>query len=137
LDELEEAITAYREALQELTRARLPLQWATTQMNLGNALVRLGERESGTARLEEAVEAYREALQELTPSRVPLQWATTEMNLGVALAALFDKDHQPRHLGDALEAVDGALEEFRKREAAFYIDKAERVRGEILVARRT
>jgi tetratricopeptide (TPR) repeat protein len=135
LDELKEAITAYREALQELTRARLPLQWATTQMNLGNALVRLGERESGTARLEEAVEAYSEALQELTPARVPLQWATTEMNLGVALAALFDKDHQPRHLDDALEAVDGALEEFRKREAAFYIDKAERVRGEILAAK--
>ena len=30
--------------------------------NLGNALVRLGERESGTARLEEAVDAYRAAL---------------------------------------------------------------------------
>ena len=32
-----------------------------TQNNLGNALWRLGERESGTARLEEAVAAYREA----------------------------------------------------------------------------
>jgi hypothetical protein len=31
-----------------------------TQVNLGNALVRVGERESGTARLEEAV-AYRRA----------------------------------------------------------------------------
>jgi hypothetical protein len=30
-----------------------------TQMNLGAALARLGERESGTARLEEAVAAYR------------------------------------------------------------------------------
>jgi hypothetical protein len=37
-----------------------------TQGNLGNALMRLGERESGTARLEEAVTAYREALQEPT-----------------------------------------------------------------------
>jgi hypothetical protein len=50
--QLEEAVAAYREALQELTRAR-PLQWAMTQMNLGSALVSLGERESGTARLEE------------------------------------------------------------------------------------
>ena len=63
---LEEAVAAYREALQEYTRARAPLDWAKTQTNLGNALWRLGERESGTAKLEEAVAAYREALQERT-----------------------------------------------------------------------
>ena len=40
----------------------------TTQNNLGNALVALGERETGTARLEEAVAAYRAALEELTAS---------------------------------------------------------------------
>ena len=33
----------------------MPLDWATTQNNLGVALVRLGERENGTSRLEEAV----------------------------------------------------------------------------------
>jgi hypothetical protein len=52
-----------------------------TQNNLGTALWRLGERESGTARLEEAVAAYREALKERTRERVPLQWATTQNNL--------------------------------------------------------
>ena len=61
---LEEAVAAYREALKERTRERVPLDWAATQNNLGNALWRLGERESGTARLEEAVAAYREALKE-------------------------------------------------------------------------
>jgi hypothetical protein len=71
--------------LQENTRARVPLDWAMTQVNLGNALVRVGERESGTARLEAAVAAYREALQEFTPARVPLQWAMTQVNLGNAL----------------------------------------------------
>ena len=39
-------------------RERVPLDWAMTQNNLGNALARLGERESGTARLEEAVAAF-------------------------------------------------------------------------------
>ena len=34
---------------------------------------RLGERESGTARLEEAVAAYRDALKEWTRERVPLR----------------------------------------------------------------
>ena len=70
---LQEAVDAYRAALQELTRERVPLDWAVTQNNLGNALSRLGERESGTQRLEEAVDAYRAALQERTRERVPLR----------------------------------------------------------------
>jgi hypothetical protein len=36
---------------KEWTRERVPLQWATTQNNLGIALRILGEGESGTARL--------------------------------------------------------------------------------------
>jgi exonuclease VII small subunit len=60
---LEQAVAAYREALQEITRARVPLQWAATQMSLGTGLAILGERESGTVRLEEAVSAYREAFE--------------------------------------------------------------------------
>ena len=46
--QLEEAVAAYREALKEWTRERVPLEWATTQNNLGTALATLGERESGT-----------------------------------------------------------------------------------------
>jgi hypothetical protein len=67
----------------------VPLDWATTQNNLGAALWTLGERESGTAKLVEAVAAYREALKERTRARVPLQWATTQTNLGNAQTALF------------------------------------------------
>ncbi len=39
---LEEAVAAYRAALEERTRERVPLDWATTQNNLGNALQALG-----------------------------------------------------------------------------------------------
>ena len=85
---LEEAVDAYRAALQEYTRDRVPFQWAATQNNLANALQRLGERESRAARLEEAVAAYRAALQEYTRDRVPLDWAATQNNLGNALAVL-------------------------------------------------
>jgi len=46
---LEEAVAAYRAALEEYKRDRVPLDWATTQNNLGLALAALGERESGTA----------------------------------------------------------------------------------------
>lgn len=39
---------AYREALKEQTRERVPLDWAATQNNLGSALQTLGERDSAT-----------------------------------------------------------------------------------------
>ena len=39
---LEKAVAAYRAALQEWTRERVPLDWAMTQNNLGIALRRLG-----------------------------------------------------------------------------------------------
>src|SRR5262249_1223054 len=63
---LVKAVAAYRAALKEYTRERVPLDWAMTQNNLGNALSVLGARESGTARLDEAVAAYRAALTERT-----------------------------------------------------------------------
>jgi tetratricopeptide (TPR) repeat protein len=72
---LAEAIDVYRRCLALAPRSERPLDWARTQVSLGNALAMLGERESGTARLEEAVAAYHDALQEFTRARVPLEWA--------------------------------------------------------------
>ena len=57
------------------------------------------------------------------------------MNLALVYRALFDKDHQAGYLDDALEAADRALEEFRKAKAAYYIEKAERQRKEILAVK--
>ena len=57
----------YREALKERTCERVPLDWAGTQMNLGTALARLGEREIGTGKLEEAVTAFNACLALTTP----------------------------------------------------------------------
>jgi len=42
---------------------------------------------------------------------------------------------EPRYLDDALGAVGGALEEYRKANAALYIEKAERLREQILAAK--
>jgi len=108
---LREAVVAYRDALKERTRERVPLDWATTQNKLGNALSVLGERESGTWRLEEAVEAYRDALKERTHERVPLDWATTQNNLGTALRALGERESGTWRLEEAVEAYRDALKE--------------------------
>ena len=112
---LEEAVAAYRAALKEWTRERVPLQWATTQMNLGAALQTLGAREGGTARLEEAVAAYRAALEEKTRERGPLDWAAAQMNLGAALLRLGERESGTARLEEAVEAYRAALEE-RTRE---------------------
>ena len=69
-----------------MTRERVPLEWAMTQNNLGNALTsarRAGERHR--ARWRRRSTAYREALKEWTRERVPLDWAMTQNNLGTAL----------------------------------------------------
>ena len=97
-------------ALEEYTRARVPLDWAMTQNNLGSALQTLGARESGTARLEEAVTAFRAALEERTRARVPLDWAATQNNLGTALLTLSKRESGTARLQEAVTTFRGALE---------------------------
>ena len=110
-ERLEEAVAAYRAALEERTRDRVPLEWAMTQMNLGIALDALGKRESGTERLLEAIAAYRAALEERTRDRVPLQWAMTQMNLGITFKALGEWESGVERLVEAVAAYRAALEE--------------------------
>jgi tetratricopeptide (TPR) repeat protein len=102
-------VVTYRAALQEWTRERVPLDWATTQNNLGLALSTLGERESEMGRLEEAVLAYRAALQERTHERVPLQWAETQNNLGIALEMLGERESGTARLEEAVAAFEACL----------------------------
>lgn len=91
-DQVGEAVAAFQNALLERTRERGPLDWAATQTNLGGALWRLGERESGTAHLEQAVTAFQNALLEQTRERVPLDWAMAQNNLGVALLKVGERE---------------------------------------------
>jgi tetratricopeptide (TPR) repeat protein len=116
---LEEAVAAYRTALEETPRRHVPLDWAATQNNLGNALRVLGMREPGTARLEEAVAAYRAALKERTRQRVPLDWAATQNNLGAALRVLGERKAGTAHLEEAVAAYRAALEEMPRWHVPF------------------
>ncbi len=119
---LEEAVVAFRAALEEQTRERVPLQWATIQNNLGAALMRLGERESGTARLEEAVAAFRAALEESTRERVPLDWAMTQNNLGNALKALGERESGTARLEEAVVAFRAALDVYEAASADYFVN---------------
>jgi tetratricopeptide (TPR) repeat protein len=108
---LEEAVTAYREALKECTPARVPLDWAATQNNLGTALEALGEREAGTARLKDAVIAYRAALEERTRDRVPHDWAATQYNLANCLAIIAERSsNRAPPLAEAITHMQNAVD---------------------------
>ena len=77
---LDEAVTAYREALQERTREKVPLDWATTQNNLGIAL-RLGRNASQVRRgSRRAVTAFRERCRSARARGYP-SMAATQNNL--------------------------------------------------------
>jgi tetratricopeptide (TPR) repeat protein len=110
-DSLRRAVAAYRQALKVYTRERVPLDWAGTQNNLGNALASLNKHESGTESLEDAVVAFREALKERTREKVPLAWATTQNNLGTALSSLGERERGTEQLEAAIAAFREALKE--------------------------
>jgi transcriptional regulator with XRE-family HTH domain len=116
---LQDAVTAYRAALEVFTREASPMDWAMTQNNLGNALRDLGARAGDTAALQDAVTAYRAALEVYTREASPMDWAMTQNNLGAALqdADLGVRAGDTAALRDAVAAYRAALE-VRTREAS-------------------
>ncbi|MFK0733931.1 MAG: CHAT domain-containing protein, partial [Gloeotrichia echinulata HAB0833] len=82
-DNLEKAIAAYQAALEVYTREAFPVEWASTQNNLGTAYRDriLGERADN---LEKAIATYSAALQVYTRESFPYHWALTQNNLGTA-----------------------------------------------------
>ena len=110
---LRKAVAAFREALRENTRERVPHEWATIHNNLGNALLTIGKRGDDVA-LADAIAAYREALKERTRERAPLDWAMTQNNLGNAFAILGERGNADAR-ADAVAAYREALKE-RTRE---------------------
>ena len=91
--------TAYRDALQEWTRERVPLDWAMTQNNLGIALSTLGERESGTERARRG-------------RRPPI---ATRCRNGPASACRSNGPMTQNNLGNALSDARGTRERHRAR----------------------
>jgi hypothetical protein len=83
-------------------------------MGLGKALGKLGERESGTARIEEAITAFRAALEEQTRDRVPLLWAYANHALAANLATLAERRKDRHTMAEALGHMREALDGYRQ-----------------------
>lgn len=128
------AIERYQRLVTLSPRARVPLDWAQTQSNLGNVLRTLGTREGGTARLEEAVAACRAALEERTRVRVPLNWGESQNNLGAALWMLGKRKNSTALLEKAVAAFRAALEEITPETASYQHEVIQRNVANCLVS---
>jgi len=89
----DQAIEAYKQALEVYTKADLPQSWAGTESNLGIALTDEGERAAGdkaTILWRQAVDAFEKALEVETKADLPQDWARTMRNLARAHKDLGD-----------------------------------------------
>ncbi|MDP2924508.1 MAG: tetratricopeptide repeat protein, partial [Candidatus Omnitrophota bacterium] len=75
------AIKAYEEALKVRTLDRFPMQYATTQNNLGTAYRTLGEVEAKAENCKKAIKAYEEALKVFTKEEFPEIYLLVKSNL--------------------------------------------------------
>jgi CHAT domain-containing protein len=109
---LENAIAAYKAALEVYTREALPQQWAMTQNNLGTAY---SDRIQGDRadNLENAIAAYKAALEVLTREALPQDWAMTQNNLGNAYRNRIQGD-RASNLENAIAAYKAALEVYTR-----------------------
>src|SRR3974377_150196 len=108
------AIERYNRLVQLSPRDRVPLRWASSQNDLGNVLLALGQRESGAARFKEATTAYLEALKEWTQQSAAPEWAPTQNNLGVAFWILGERESGTDQLKGAVAAFRNVLKEWTR-----------------------
>ncbi|HRE19208.1 MAG TPA: hypothetical protein PLW86_19410, partial [Rhodocyclaceae bacterium] len=110
---LEEAILACRAALEEFTRARVPLEWAWTHYCLGNALNQLASRQSVDQRpitWLQAIDAWGNAQQVWTLEADPRKWGALQSYVGDTLVLIFEITGERRHLDEAVPTLREAVQ---------------------------
>ena len=115
---IENAIKAYKAALQVRTREAFPEYWAMTQISLGRAYWYRRIKGDISENVENAIEANQAALEVYTHQAFPQQWAMTQSNLGAAYKDRI-KGNQGENIKNAIEALEAALQ-VRTREAFPY-----------------
>lgn len=109
---LRQAIEAYGAALKMSSGDRD--RRALANNNLGIALRRLGERETGTEDLARAIAVFEATVLEYPRERVPLDWARIQFNLGNVLEALGERESGTESLTRAIAAFEAASSELTR-----------------------
>jgi len=114
---LREAIERYRALLNAAPRNGAPARSASLQLNLGNALLRLGARSGETEPLQEALIVFRNALEEFQRAHQPLDWARAQQELGATLLRLGLAETGTARLEEAVAAFRESLKEHTRTRA--------------------
>ena len=129
---LERAISYYETALNTVSRAAAPKDWARTQNNLGIALHALGDRETSSDKLDRAATAFIAALVAFPRDSNPIDWGMTQNNLGNVLQTLGEREVGTERLEDAARAYDAALQTLTRDSAPLDWAAAQNNLGNVL-----
>ncbi|MEB3356131.1 MAG: CHAT domain-containing tetratricopeptide repeat protein, partial [Synechococcales bacterium] len=96
-----------QQSLTVRTQAAMPVEWATTMMNLATAY-RNRIRGDKAQNIEDAIAAYQQSLTVRTQAAMPVEWATTMMNLANAYLNRIRGD-KAQNIEDAIAAYQQSL----------------------------
>lgn len=113
---LRAAVERYCALIALKPRNRVPFKWAGGQYELGVTLMRLGERDSGTAQLEEALAAFAEAQKELTREAKPRRWARIESTRGYVLGVIGVRQRGTTRLDEAVASYREVLKVVKREQ---------------------
>lgn len=113
---LEDAISAFGEALKRLNPDAEPMQWALVQNGLGNALGSLGQRCSDDKLLQQAIEAFEQALTIQSEDLCAHDWASTTNNLAAVQQSLGRKQSDPKLLKRSVNSYKAVLRVWTRTE---------------------
>ena len=105
-----EAVGEWRQAIETLTRASMPQEWAQSQIKLGNALYRLDLVTGDSELLREALQALQGALQVYSRTETPQKWADTMHDMAQVLQIYGDQMKSPDVLKKSIETCDAILQ---------------------------
>ncbi len=111
---LDQAIAAYKIALNHTTAESDPINWSLTQNHLGAVLKVKGERAKDEDILKQASLAYKAIANELSRIEFPFDWALANINLGLVLYRLGTISGKSAYYQEATKSFDEALTVYSK-----------------------
>lgn len=120
-DLLVDAIAAYEESLELVSRRKQPLDWAEATNNMAGVHVDMAGLEESAESLQTALKLFQQALKRRPRDKEPVLWGKSQNNIGVTHLQIAYREEGTRSLKRALKAFREALKVFTpENEPAFH-----------------
>jgi hypothetical protein len=110
LTHFKNALSYFQGALYEYKEDRFPLDWAMTQMNIGNVHSVIANLTNDQQEFNRSLEALNSALSVYSEKKMLVQWAMVQHNLGINLSHWGYIQDDKLYLKAAINALTKALE---------------------------